>query len=58
MKKKYIVEFTHTDGHTELVEFVTDNIQWSIEQYSRNRMIVESEIKGSTDAPGKQMLFG
>ena len=58
MKKKYIVEFTHTDGRLETVEFVTDNIEWTIKQYSRNRMIAESEIKGSTDRPGKQMLFG
>ena len=58
MKKKYIVEFTDVDGNVETVELVTDNIDWSIQQYCRNRAIVESEIKGSTDTPGKQMLFG
>ena len=58
MKKKYIVEFTYVDGNVETVELVTDNIDWSIQQYCRNRAIVESVIKGSTDTPGKQMLFG
>lgn len=58
MKKKYIVEFTDVDGNVETVEFVTDKIDWSIQQYCRNRAIVESVIKGSTDTPGKQMLFG
>ena len=33
MKKKYLVEFTEVNGTTYEFEFVTDNIEWSIEQY-------------------------
>lgn len=58
MKKKYIVEFTHIDGKVENVELVTDDIQWSIEQWCRNRAITKHEIIDEGKSNNKQMLFG
>tara|TARA_B100000212_G_scaffold259078_1_gene199064 strand:- start:858 stop:1034 length:177 start_codon:yes stop_codon:yes gene_type:complete len=58
MKKKYIIEFTHSNGEVEVVELVTDRIDWSIDQWKRNRNVIKHEIieEGSTN--NKQMLFG
>lgn len=58
MKKKYIVEFTDIQGEKEEVELITDNIEWSIEQYCRNRSIVKHEIINESNSNRKQMLFG
>jgi hypothetical protein len=58
MKKKYLIEFTHSDGTKEEVELVTDRIEWSIEQWSRNRSIVKYEILEEGNNNNKQMLFG
>jgi len=57
MKMKYIVEFTHLDGRVENVELVTEDIQRSIEQWSRNRAISKCEIVEQEQPNGKQMLF-
>ena len=56
--KKYIVEFTHSDGKLEEVELTTDRLEWSIQQWKRNRAIIKHEIleEGSTNS--KNMLFG
>ena len=58
MKKKYLVEFTHQGGEKETVELLTDNIQWSIEQWSRNRHIIDHEILEEGASNNKRMLFG
>ena len=58
MKKKYIVEFTEANGSTYEFEFLTNDIEWSIEQYSRNRSIVEHRILTEGAGGRKQMLFG
>ena len=58
MKKKYLVEFTHLDGRVENVELVTDDIQRSIDQWSRNRAIANYEILNEGQSNNKQMLFG
>ena len=58
MKKKYLVEFTYIDGEIENVELVTDDIQWSIEQYGRNRAIAKHKIIEEGNSNNKQMLFG
>ena len=57
MKKKYIVEFTHVSGEVEEVELITDNIEWSIEQWCRNRSIVDHKIINEGNSNSKQMLF-
>ena len=44
MKKKYLVEFTHINGEVEKVELVTDDINWSIDQWCRNRAIANHKI--------------
>lgn len=56
--KKYLVEFKHVDGTVEQMEFVTDKIDWTIEQYRRNRKVISHTILESSSSQGKQMLFG
>jgi hypothetical protein len=57
MKKKYLVEFTYNDGKKEEVELTTDNIKWTIEQYCRNRQIINHQILEEGTSSTKQMLF-
>lgn len=56
--KKYIVEFTMIDGSKEEVEFITDRLEWSIDQWMRNREVKDHQIimEGSIDR--KKMLLG
>ena len=56
--KKYIVEFTYLDGTKEEVEFITDRIDWTIEQYRRNRMIASSQVLKEGSSNSKKMLLG
>ena len=61
MTKKYLVEFTHQSGQVEQVELVTDRIDWSINQWCRNRAIVKHEIIATINEyknNDKKMLFG
>ena len=56
--KKYLIEFTLIDGSKQEVEFTTDRLEWTIEQWSRNRTIVKYEIISEGTNNSKQMLFG
>lgn len=56
--KKFVVEFTHGSGKVEEVEFITDRIEWTIEQYARNRYITEHKIISEGSSNSKRMLFG
>lgn len=57
--KKYLVEFTHGDGKKETVEFITDRIEWSIDQWCRNRYILNHKvIEEGSSSDNKRMLFG
>jgi hypothetical protein len=56
--KKYIVEFTLLNGKKEEIEFLTDKIDWCIEQFSRNKEVVEYEIINERTLKSKKMLFG
>ena len=56
--KKYVVEFKEAGGRVYEFEFMTDDIQYSIEQYCRNRHIVEHKIINEGTGNRKQMLFG
>ncbi len=58
MKKTYLVEFREANGTTYEFEFLTDYIEFSIEQNSRNRHIVEHRILNEGAGGKKQMLFG
>ena len=58
MKKKYIVKFTHLGGTVENIELVTEDILWSIDQWSRNRAISKYEILEEGHSSNKRMLFG
>ena len=58
MRKQYIVEFTYLDGRVENVELLTDNLENSIEQWTRNRAIAKYEILEEGQSNSKQMLFG
>ena len=59
--KKYTIEFIHQDGKIEEVELITDRIEWSIDQWKRNRAIINHKIikeeKTNNDS-NSQMLFG
>ena len=59
--KKYTVKFTHGDGKIEEVKLVTDRIDWSIDQWCRNRFIVDYKIikeEKTNNDTNSQMLFG
>ena len=56
--KKYLIEFTHSDGTKEEVELTTDRLEWSIEQWSRNRAIIGHRVISEGSSNSKQMLFG
>jgi hypothetical protein len=56
--KHFIVEFTYSDGTTEQIEFNTDRgLQWTIEQWSRNRAVVKSKLINESAASNKRMLL-
>jgi hypothetical protein len=56
--KHYIVEFTYTDGTKEQVEFNTDRaLEWTINQWSRNRAVTKSELISESTAGSKRMLL-
>jgi len=56
--RKYIVEFTMIDGSIEEVAFTTDNPQWTVEQWCRNRKVAKHEIIEEGTSNSKSMLFG
>jgi len=56
--KKYIIEFTMTDGSIEEVELTTDRLEWSIQQWCRNRNVIGHQIISEGSSNNKQMLFG
>lgn len=56
--KKYLIEFTLSDGTKEEVELTTDRLEWSIQQWSRNRAVVKHEVLEEGSSNRKQMLFG
>lgn len=56
--KTYLVEFVLVDGTVEEVEFTTDRLQWSIDQWCRNRRVVKHEVIEEGNSNTKQILFG
>lgn len=56
--KKYIVEFTMLDGTKQEIEFLTDRIDWTIDQWCRNRAVAEHQILNEGSSNSKKMLFG
>lgn len=58
MKKTYLIEFTMSDGSKEEVELTTDRLQWSIDQWMRNRAVKSHKIISEANSNTKQMLFG
>lgn len=57
--KTYLVEFTLMNGEVEQVEFTTDRLEWTINQWCRNRAVTNHRLveEGSQDN-NKRMLFG
>jgi len=41
IKSTYLIEYRNIDGSTDSVEIDTDDIVWTLDQYSRNRPIAE-----------------
>ena len=37
MNKTYLIEVTYISGEKEQIELTTDRLEWSMEQYGRNR---------------------
>jgi len=37
MNKTYLIEINYTSGETETIELTTDRLEWSMDQYQRNR---------------------
>ena len=56
--KKYLIEFTHANGEIEEVELTTDKLEWSIQQWCRNRAIIDHKVISEGSNNSKQMLFG
>jgi hypothetical protein len=56
--KKYLVEFTLMNGEVEQVEFTTDRLEWSINEWCRNRHVINHKIISEGTSNSKQMLFG
>jgi hypothetical protein len=56
--KTYLIEFTHLDGTVEEVELTTDRLEWSVQQWSRNRAIASHKVISEGNTNSKQMLFG
>lgn len=58
MEKKYVIEFVHLNGEKEIVELTTDRIQWSIDQWMRNRAVASYTILEENSGNSKKMLLG
>jgi hypothetical protein len=58
MKKKYLVEFTYASGEKDKIELITDNIEWSITQFCRNRAVSSHKVISEGNNNSQQMLFG
>jgi len=56
--KKYIVEFTLVDGKVEEIELTTDRLDWSIQQWCRNRAVSSHKVISEGKNNSQQMLFG
>ena len=56
--KKYLIEFTHANGNKEVVELTTDRLEWSIEQWCRNRRIIDHKVIEEGSSNPKRMLLG
>lgn len=56
--KEYKIEFTMSDGSTEIVELKTDRLEWSLDQWKRNRAVTDHKIISESSTSGKQMLLG
>lgn len=56
--KTYLIEFTLSDGTKEEVELTTDRLEWSIQQWGRNRNVVDHKVISEGSNNSKQMLFG
>ena len=44
-KKRYIIEIKYSDDKVEELDIRTDDIEWSMEQYQRNRTPFNWKIK-------------
>ena len=46
------------DGSKEEVTFTTDRLEWTVEQWMRNRAVSSHEILEEGSSNSKQMLLG
>ena len=57
--KKLVIEFTHKNGEKEEVEFVTDrSYDWTVNQWSRNRWVIDHKLISEETVNDNKMLLG
>ena len=57
--KKLVIEFTHKSGEKEEVEFVTDrSYDWTVQQWTRNRWVIDHKLISEESVNAKKMLLG
>jgi hypothetical protein len=57
--KKLVIEFTHKSGEKEEVEFVTDrSYDWTVQQWTRNRWVIDHKLISEESVNDKKMLLG
>jgi DNA-binding transcriptional regulator YbjK len=56
--KHYKVEFVLLDGSKEVVEFTTDRLKWTINQWLRNRSARSHKVLSEGSVDSKEMLLG
>ena len=57
--KKLVIEFTHKNGEKEEVEFVTDrSYDWTVDQWTRNRWVIDHKLISEESVNDKKMLLG
>ena len=57
--KKLVIEFTHKNGEKEEVEFVTDrSYDWTVQQWTRNRWVIDHKLISEESVNDKKMLLG
>lgn len=57
--KKLVIEFTHKNGEKEEVEFVTDrSYDWTVDQWTRNRWVIDHKLISEETVNDNKMLLG
>lgn len=58
MKKSYKVKFFDLDGKETIFDFLTEDVNKAISEYSRTHPVADYEILEEQVSQGKQILLG